>query len=128
MDRKRGESKTKANRTLLNACACLVLTTAAQAADIPKTWVETQAGLPTGQYLVIDLTLREIAWCLDWCAETYPGAVTDPKGPATGDRRVLRGGSSDDPTACCRSANRGAGGYPVYRNADFGFRVVVTMP
>ena len=58
----------------------------------------------------------------------YPGAVTDPKGPATGERRVLRGGSSDDAAACCRSANRGAGGYPVYRNADFGFRVAMTMP
>ena len=67
-------------------------------------------------------------WCLDWYAETYPGAVTDPKGPATGTRRVLRGGSSDDIAPCCRSANRGAGGNPVYRNADFGFRVAMTMP
>ena len=50
----------KANRTLLNACAFVALTTAAQADDSPKTWVETQAGSPTGQYLVIDLTLRRV--------------------------------------------------------------------
>jgi len=67
-------------------------------------------------------------WCLDWYAETYPGAVTDPKGPATGKSRVLRGGSSDDIAKCCRAANRGPGGEPNYRNGDFGFRVVMTMP
>ena len=61
----------KANRTLLNACAFVALATAAQAADIPKTWVETQAGSPTGQYLVIDLTLRQIA----------VGPQTDPDMP-----------------------------------------------
>ena len=31
-------------------------------------------------------------WCEDWYGE-YPFAVTDPKGPATGKDRVLRGGS-----------------------------------
>ena len=30
-------------------------------------------------------------WCEDWHGE-YPFAVTDPKGPATGNRRVMRGG------------------------------------
>ena len=32
-------------------------------------------------------------WCEDWGAGHPAGAVTDPKGAATGERRVLRGGS-----------------------------------
>src|SRR5262249_41990348 len=33
-------------------------------------------------------------WCLDWYANSYSGGnVTDPKGPAAGSARVIRGGS-----------------------------------
>jgi len=32
-------------------------------------------------------------WCEDWKADYPAGAVTDPKGPAMGNRHVLRGGS-----------------------------------
>ena len=32
-------------------------------------------------------------WCEDWYGDYPSGAVTDPKGPAKGEDRVLRGGS-----------------------------------
>ena len=45
-------------------------------------------------------------WCLDWYGSYPSSAVTDPKGPATGSDRVLRGGSWDYGANGCRSANR----------------------
>ncbi|MBO7108149.1 MAG: formylglycine-generating enzyme family protein, partial [Verrucomicrobia bacterium] len=53
-------------------------------------------------------------WCLDWYGSYPSSAVTDPKGPATGSDRVLRGGSWDCGANGCRSANR------FDRNPDFG--------
>ena len=45
-------------------------------------------------------------WCNDWAGYYPTGSVTDPIGPATGDRRVLRGGSWFDDARLCRSACR----------------------
>ena len=63
-------------------------------------------------------------WTSDFLGEYPSEAVTDPKGPAEGEKRVHRGGAwSDNPNAC-RSAYRGASppdsGYP-----HVGFRVVL---
>ena len=61
-------------------------------------------------------------WCEDWYGEYPKGPVTDPKGPATGDDRVLRGGSWNDIGVYCRSAYR----YrfrPVSRISNTGFRL-----
>ena len=44
-------------------------------------------------------------WCEDWHGE-YPFAVTDPKGPATGEIRVFRGGSFSDDGSGARSSGR----------------------
>ena len=45
-------------------------------------------------------------WCLDWYAEDYGSAAADPRGPRTGDYRVLRGGGFTHSAASCRSASR----------------------
>jgi uncharacterized protein (TIGR02996 family) len=68
-------------------------------------------------------------WCQDWYAEDYyagsPGK--DPPGPATGEHRVLRGGSWDDFAGYCRSACRGRL-EPGVRDFNVGFRVACLLP
>jgi len=45
-------------------------------------------------------------WCRDWYA-TYPGGMAlDPRGPATGSDRVVRGAYYESPAKYCRSADR----------------------
>lgn len=64
-------------------------------------------------------------WCQDWFQEKAygPATVTDPTGPATGQQRVLRGGSWFSQADRCRSAFRG-GNLPANRFTFVGFRVV----
>jgi formylglycine-generating enzyme required for sulfatase activity len=62
-------------------------------------------------------------WCQDWFAPYAAGAVRDPMGPATGDFRIVRGGSHSVPARLLRSASR-AGMEPWVRNTSIGFRVV----
>jgi len=44
--------------------------------------------------------------CEDWYGDYQAGAVTDPKGPLTGEKRVLRGGSFDVNDSTARSSLR----------------------
>ena len=62
-------------------------------------------------------------WCADWYDEYPHDDATDPTGPATGDRRIFRGGCWMNFPAVCRSANR-AKVVPVSWNFNLGFRVV----
>jgi formylglycine-generating enzyme required for sulfatase activity len=64
-------------------------------------------------------------WCEDWYAKDYARAspAQDPRGPAQGERRVLRGGSWVDDGKACRAASRLALP-PDQRLAYYGFRVV----
>jgi formylglycine-generating enzyme required for sulfatase activity len=63
-------------------------------------------------------------WCQDWY-DAYPGgSVTDPQGPASGDYRVLRGGSWAEQAGLCRAACRIAD-FPAGTFNNYGFRVVL---
>jgi formylglycine-generating enzyme required for sulfatase activity len=65
-------------------------------------------------------------WCEDWYGYDYPaGAVADPKGSVTGDRRVVRGGSCTNWGSVARSSSR-AEFLPTNGNPDFGFRLART--
>jgi len=60
----------------------------------------------------------------DWYAENYPSGnrVIDPKGPLSGSRQVLRGGSLSSDSTHLRSAKRSTN-TPNSRNSGVGFRV-----
>jgi formylglycine-generating enzyme required for sulfatase activity len=64
----------------------------------------------------------------DWYASSYSsGAVTDPTGPSTGTKRVLRGGGWSNVARRCRSAIRFSY-LPDGRHTSFGFRLVRINP
>ncbi len=62
-------------------------------------------------------------WCLDWFASYPAETLPNPMGPATGDRRVRRGGSWASLARRCRATDRAAV-FPDCRCALIGFRVV----
>ena len=67
-------------------------------------------------------------WCQDWIAmyPREPDPAVDPRGPATGSDRVLRGGAWNADADLCRAAYRFS--YPPqYRIMTAGFRIVA-MP
>lgn len=64
-------------------------------------------------------------WVADWYGEYPRGAVTDPRGPNTGTRRVLRGGGWFSLARLCRAADRGWDS-PGYRSNGLGFRLART--
>ena len=67
-------------------------------------------------------------WCADWYGEEYYAAspADDPKGPDSGDLRVLRGGSWGGGPSDTRPANRFRL-TPDNRSDDIGFRVATTQ-
>jgi len=65
-------------------------------------------------------------WCNDWHGSFQDGEVTDPMGPATGEGRVLRGGSFIFEVSFARSSNRSYN-TPTWRRNGLGFRLARTM-
>ena len=86
---------------------------------------------PVGQKLpnawgLYDMHGNVWEWCLDWYGGDYPvSAVTDPTGPISGSRRMIRGGSFYRGASYCRSACRDYGS-PNRRYGDCGFRVALS--
>jgi formylglycine-generating enzyme required for sulfatase activity len=66
-------------------------------------------------------------WCMDWYGEYREKSVIDPKGPASGNVRIRRGGSWFKYGYACRSANRSFG-HPATRYRTTGFRLVREIP
>ncbi len=101
-------------------------------------WSETQkpsekcgthpvAGKAANGFELYDMLGNVWEWTWDWFGEYSSSLESDPRGPAEGSPRVLRGGSWYDNARYCRSAYRGRNA-PGTRSASVGFRLVRTAP
>ena len=64
-------------------------------------------------------------WCEDWRGVYPAGSLTDPKGLAMGEYRVVRGGAFSYNESSARSSSRG-NGTPSYQSLSNGFRLART--
>ena len=85
---------------------------------------------PVGQknpnaFGLFDMSGNIWEWCNDFEGLYQSGSVTDPFGPDSGDRRVLRGGCGSSAAGHCRSASRNFD-FPSNRGG-YGFRFVLPV-
>lgn len=74
----------------------------------------------------LDLAGNVWEWAEDWYADYLPGHQVNPRGPALGELRVVRGGAWYASPPACRGAKRGWGD-PTTSSNVAGFRCVMPV-
>ena len=84
---------------------------------------KTSGASPFG---LLDMAGNAFEWCADWYSASYYASApaVDPKGPATGKLRVIRGGAWISLPDACRCATR-ASFRPESAGTLIGFRVAM---
>jgi len=73
---------------------------------------------------IFDLAGNVSEWCIDWYGDYSNSDVLNPKGPSSGNKKVLRGGSFIDAAANCRTTARQLLD-PNTGNRTTGFRIAI---
>ena len=71
-----------------------------------------------------DMSGNVYEWCYDWYGSYSSSPSTDPMGPTTGSRRVVRGGDWHNNATSCRVAYRNNNA-PSFRYYNFGLRLAL---
>jgi formylglycine-generating enzyme required for sulfatase activity len=98
-------------------------------ARLPRPGPPGVGGGPANGFGLTDCSGVVHEWCLDWHGDDYYAAAPrqEPTGPATGTRRVSRGGAWRHQVPWSPVAHRSSLP-PGLRYSDYGFRVVRTGP
>lgn len=76
---------------------------------------------------IYDMSGNVYEWCEDWLGDYSSGSQTNPTGPSSGSRRVLRGGNWIYSAVVCRVSARSSSNDPDYGRNYYGFRLALSQ-